>query len=113
MLRSRFFLMRVVAESIVKAKTCVCCGVVGHTMDACPVRISLTSYFSKEPITKSLFGTVKGIQAGYAAGSDAAQEAIAKRLQEQLQAKIESQELAAQADRELQQHLEAAQRLML
>ena len=65
LLRNRFFSMRVVAEPIVKAKTCVCCGVVGHSMDACPVRIGLTSYFSKEPITKSLFGTVKGIQAGY------------------------------------------------
>ena len=95
LLRNRFFCMRAAAENLVKAKSCVCCGVVGHAIDACPVRSLLTSVYSKDPIAKSLFGTIKGLHAGWAAGSDAAEEAIAHRLQEKLQAKLESQDQAA------------------
>ena len=46
------------AVTIVKAKTCVCCGVLGHAIDTCPVRLLLTETFSNDPITKSLFGTI-------------------------------------------------------
>ena len=69
-----------VGVNIVKAKTCVCCGVLGHAIDTCPVRLLLTETFSNDPITKSLFGTIKGLQAGYPRGADGAEQAIANRL---------------------------------
>ena len=68
------------AVTIVKAKTCVCCGVLGHAIDTCPVRLLLTETFSNDPITKSLFGTIKGLQAGYSRGVDDTEQTIANRL---------------------------------
>ena len=80
MLRHRFLGMHEKAVTIVKAKTCVCCGVLGHAIDTCPVRLLLTETFSNDPITKSLFGTIKGLQAGYPRGVDGTEQTIANRL---------------------------------
>ena len=78
----------------------MCCRVVGHSIDNCPVRILLTETFRHDPINRILFGKIKGLQAGWARDTDDAEKAIAKRLLEHIEDEQERQEIAAEEYRE-------------
>ena len=73
----------------------MCCRVVGHSIDNCPVRILLTETFRHDPINRILFGKIKGVQAGWARSTDAEEQAIAQRLLEHIEDEQERQDIAA------------------
>ena len=96
-IKKRFRAMNEKAIALIKDRVCVCCRVVGHSIDNCPVRILLTETFRHDPINRILFGKIKGLQAGWARDTDAAEQAIAQRLLEHIEFEQERLPQALQA----------------